>query len=241
MLLALLVACHSPSPSPSSSPFVLPPVSSSPSQPTNSFELVLIDDSKDRFVVAADAELPAGVTLFEEHATWNLRDGQPSLHGVLLTPQGGESREQALTRIGPWLGGFALPPDARLGWHKSYKRDEPDKPVFQGWYSCVLRGPAVITATDIASVAGQPDAEGGPRVTIQLTAPGAERLRVATRDHVKQRMAIIFEGLVTSAPIIMSEIAGGKVQILLGEGDGPAEVDRLVEKLTPPSRAGGAK
>jgi hypothetical protein len=198
-----------------------------------SFEVVMVDDSVDRLVVSPDAELPAGVTLFEEHPTWSLLEGQPDLHAALLRPKISESLAQMLVRIEPWLRTFPLSPDARFGWEELEKPDEATgEPVFSGWRSYILYGAPVLTGSDIASVKIEPDWQDGYALAVRLTPNATERFRIATRDHRKQRMAITLQGLVLSAPIIESEIRGGQVQVSLGSHRELADAERFAKLLT---------
>jgi len=56
-------------------------------------------------------------------------------------------------------------------------------------------------------------------VLLELSDAAGETFRKVTRDHVKRRIAIVLRGLVASAPMIQSEIAGGRVVITMGAGD----------------------
>jgi preprotein translocase subunit SecD len=198
----------------------------------------MIDDSADRFVTPAGSELPGGVTLEEEHITWGTQASHPRFHFVHLLPRPGEDLAHALASIDVWLRGFELPSDARLGWQELRKLDEASgKQVFDGWRSLVLRGPALITDADFVSVAAAPGYDGGSDLVIVLSPAATETFRIATRDHVHQRIALIVEGLINSAPIILSEIPGGKLHVLLDDSKDFAEVVRLVKLLTPPAKA----
>lgn len=54
---------------------------------------------------------------------------------------------------------------------------------------------------------------GAAEVDLTFTAPGAKRFAQITRDHVGERLAIVVDGKVRSAPRVAAEIAGGKAQI----------------------------
>jgi hypothetical protein len=199
----------------------------------DSFEVVLIDDTTDCFVVSSEAELPGGVTIFEERISWTGHNGQPNLHSVHVSPQPGEGLAGALLRIEPWLQSFKLPADTRVGWQAVTSYDEAvGKPVFTGWRSFILRGAPVLTERDIARAAAAPDFDGGRFVAITLSPAAADRFRMVTRAHVRQRIAILLDGQVESAPIVMSEIGGGELRIALDEGKSPAEIEGLVKSLS---------
>ena len=193
----------------------------------------MVDDSTDRFAIPAGSELPEGVALPEEHITWSRLENKPVLHFVHLLPRSDDDLSHVLARVDPWLRRFALPADARLGWQGFYQyHDGSLEPAFGGWRSFVLRGAPLITERDIASVSAERGDDGAWGLAIQLTATARERFRIATRDHVRERMAIMLEGMVSSAPIIMSEISGGKVHLLLDESSDTADAKRLVKILS---------
>jgi preprotein translocase subunit SecD len=54
---------------------------------------------------------------------------------------------------------------------------------------------------------------GGPTIGFELNADGAKLFEVLTRAHVGERLAIVLDGLVQSAPRIESPIPGGRGQI----------------------------
>ena len=52
-----------------------------------------------------------------------------------------------------------------------------------------------------------------PEIAFELSAAGQKRFAEVTRQHIGKRLAIIIDGQVCSAPVIRSEITGGKGQI----------------------------
>lgn len=52
-----------------------------------------------------------------------------------------------------------------------------------------------------------------PEIAFELSATGQKRFAEVTRQHIGKRLAIIIDGQVCSAPVIQSEITGGKGQI----------------------------
>ncbi len=57
------------------------------------------------------------------------------------------------------------------------------------------------------------DERGMPMIEIQLGDKGTEKFAKATRDNIGKRLAIIADGELLSAPIIQSEITGGRMNI----------------------------
>lgn len=52
-----------------------------------------------------------------------------------------------------------------------------------------------------------------PEIAFELSAAGQKRFAEVTRQNVGKRLAIIIDGQICSAPVIRSEIPGGKGQI----------------------------
>jgi len=57
------------------------------------------------------------------------------------------------------------------------------------------------------------DGLGNPIINIAFTDAGRERFAAISRQNIGKRLAIVINGQVRSAPVINSEITGGKVQI----------------------------
>jgi preprotein translocase subunit SecD len=71
----------------------------------------------------------------------------------------------------------------------------------------LLDATAVRTATVITN------ATGAPQIEIQLNPEGQELFAKITKENVNKRLAIVLNGRLYSAPVIRSEITGGKAQI----------------------------
>lgn len=182
------------------------------------FEIVLVDDAVDPFDLGSEAALPSGVTLHQESLRPRGVEGDPvSRYFVQVEPQSGETLSQAVKRLQPWLDTIALPPTARIAWERRESLDETSGQTrFFGWRSYVLSGAPVITTRDVASAQAIAPEGDETALGLRFTPDGGERFRLATRDHLRQRMAIVLNGRVCSAPLISSEIKGGHVQIFLG-------------------------
>jgi len=57
------------------------------------------------------------------------------------------------------------------------------------------------------------NALGLPVIEINFTEPGAKRFAEVTRQNLRKRLAIIMDGRLYEAPVILNEIQGGKAQI----------------------------
>jgi hypothetical protein len=197
------------------------------------FELVLVHDvDVDPFSSAANAELPAGVALFKE-VLRHLEEEDEHRYFARLVPQGAETLEQAVERLRPWLATLPLPAGARIGWQVDEASDENGgEPSIESWRSYVLYGAPIVTTRDVESVTPV-SREYGAALGIRFTPDAGERFRIATRDHVRQRMAIVINGHIRSAPLIMQEIRGGMVEISLGTDPKASrdEADALLKEL----------
>jgi preprotein translocase subunit SecD len=71
----------------------------------------------------------------------------------------------------------------------------------------------VITGADVSDVRVQQDAQGRSQVLVTFTPAGRTRLAEFTRNHLKERLAIVVDGRVLLAPVIENEIAHGAVLI----------------------------
>jgi preprotein translocase subunit SecD len=78
----------------------------------------------------------------------------------------------------------------------------------------IVQKKPLIDGADIKSATFQKDPlNSAPEVEVTFTARGAKRFAEVTRDHVGHRLAIIVDGKVCSAPMVQTEIAGGKAVI----------------------------
>jgi preprotein translocase subunit SecD len=78
-----------------------------------------------------------------------------------------------------------------------------------------------------------------PEVLITFDADGRRRFAELTRKNVGRKVAILVDGTISSAPVIQSEIAGGRSTITLGGGD-PAQILREAKQLVARLRDGPA-
>ncbi len=107
----------------------------------------------------------------------------------------------------------------------------------------VVRKTPVITGKDLKTARRGTDSNGAPAVNFFLKADGAKLFSVATGEHVGERLAIVLDNVVSSAPVINSRIeAEGIIQgrftvqeaedlaLLLKSGALPASLRVLEER-----------
>jgi hypothetical protein len=191
-------------------PVLAPPTAAA--VPTD-FEVALVDDSARLAALEHSLEAPAGVSWGDE--VLYTRDGEvlrPRF--VRLSLQEGESLDQALKRIAAWLAPLELPANERLVWGPLFEPDADEQERLVGYRSYVLFPPSIVAKDVIeASVDDQSDFPGA---RLRFAPPAAAHFQAITRDHRKERMAIVIQGLVQSAPVIQSEISGGHVMVTTG-------------------------
>lgn len=78
----------------------------------------------------------------------------------------------------------------------------------------VVRKPILLTGEAVADARVSIDQRyNEPYVSLSFNSVGADRFAQITGDHTKERLAIILDGNVYSAPVIRERIAGGQAQI----------------------------
>jgi SecD/SecF fusion protein len=118
----------------------------------------------------------------------------------------------------------ALPVDVKLAWGA-----KPETVEFTTGESGQLLdlyalrvprgGKPKLDGSAIVNAAQDFDMKGAVEVTMQMNAEGAQVWKVMTGDNVGKSVAIVLDNLVYSAPVVQSEIAGGRSSISLGTGD----------------------
>ena len=74
---------------------------------------------------------------------------------------------------------------------------------------------------------------GGPQIDITLAPQGASQLAKLTRENIDKRIAFFLNGQLCSSPVIMAEIASGKLQVIVPFPEEQAKqlVQRINEAL----------
>jgi preprotein translocase subunit SecD len=71
----------------------------------------------------------------------------------------------------------------------------------------------LLDQTALKSANAGKDGLGQPVIDIELTDAGATQFAEVTRQNIHKRLAIIINGKLYEAPVIQTEIPGGKIQI----------------------------
>jgi hypothetical protein len=72
-----------------------------------------------------------------------------------------------------------------------------------------LQKKVLLDQTAIKSAKVVKDNLGHPQIAINFTESGREQFAEVTRENIGKRLAIVIDGRVYSAPVVMSEISGG--------------------------------
>lgn len=117
-----------------------------------------------------------------------------------------------------------LPVDLKLAWGaKPEAVDYNDGTTGQVLDLFALRvprgGKPKLDGSAIVNAAQDFNMKGEVEVTMQMNAEGAQVWKVMTGDNVGKAVAIVLDNVVYSAPVVQSEIAGGRSSITLGSGD----------------------
>jgi len=117
-------------------------------------------------------------------------------------------------------------------------KDQNNQPEFM-----VVSKTAVITGKDLKTARQSTDSNGAPAVSFFLTSDGAELFSRATGDHIGERLAIVLDKIVSSAPVIQDRISAegiihgrfttqeaNDLALLLRSGALPASMTVLAEQ-----------
>jgi protein-export membrane protein SecD len=98
---------------------------------------------------------------------------------------------------------------------------------------------ADVTGNDLQDAQVQIDQENRrPNVGFTFNPRGATAFGKLTTEHVHQRMAIVLDNIVQSAPVINEPITGGRGQITMGRGGDGDEIMKEAKDLSVVLRAG---
>jgi hypothetical protein len=148
-----------------------------------------------------------------------------------LPPSPGRDDAQSLSQLRQWAEGVNLPAGTRLAFG-------PDETLEgRGFRSYLLRSPPFLTQNHVADASAVEDElSGASSVNIELTEEGGRLMHEATTRLTRRRIAIVVDGVVESAPLVLAPIPGGTARITL-EGSDPRqqllEARELAARLRP--------
>ena len=213
------------------------PTGSAPSRRA-SLQITHVVDDPDALapLVAAPDTLPQGARI--EHENVHRGDDMGVASYVVFERVAGEPLDATLARARSWAKGIATSPEEVIGLAPIEGLDDATETFVQtGFRTYVLEGTPILTEADVAQA--EASMSGGairePVVVLELTPEAAGRFEQATARAVRHRLAIVVDGVVVSAPLVMSPIPGGMVQITMGNASADPAVDarRLAGRLSP--------
>ncbi len=119
------------------------------------------------------------------------------------------NKEGLISDIQEFLKNNVIPADDEI--YGYYETDESGIPSLKGFI--VLKKEVVFDGSYIKDARPGQDQFGRPVVEFSLTLEGADIFADITRNNIGKRLAIVLDGRVRSAPVIQTEILGGRGQI----------------------------
>jgi len=119
-----------------------------------------------------------------------------------------------------FLKDVEFPENREISFQEEQGRDAAGNPTADvTWRTWFTRKVAGITGEYIDQAAVQFEEQGKPYVSLTFNQEGSGIFADLTGENVNERMAIVLDGRVQSAPVIQEKIAGGSCRITLGRAD----------------------
>jgi preprotein translocase subunit SecD len=183
---------------------------------TARLEFQIVDD--EATFVDELTDIPEGIQKRSEVVSAGA--SKPQVNSSFLIARGEGSRQKLLAYLESLNQAGKVPSDHEfLIGELSGSEDEPSPAAAreEAWRTYYLFGRAEVTGQSIedAFVANDPQTSK-PYVAVNFNSEGADTFGELTGRNVKRRMAIVLDDRVASAPVIQTEIGGGRCQITLG-------------------------
>ncbi|MCA9516222.1 MAG: hypothetical protein KC635_14865 [Myxococcales bacterium] len=114
-----------------------------------------------------------------------------------------------------------LPIGAIVGVSEEAVGDDPGAPKGSRWVPVLLAGPPAIGPGDISAARSEVGPNGEPVVVITMTDAGRARFADFTGAHVDENVAVVLDGVITSFPVVIERIEGGRASVLLSDPSVP--------------------
>jgi preprotein translocase subunit SecD len=182
---------------------------------TARLEFQIVDD--DATLVEELTDLPEGIKRQSETVSAGANKPSTSVSYLVATGKGARQKLTDYTESLKQSGKVPADHELLIAEHDASDADHPAKANEESFRTYYLHGRAEVTGQSIedAFVANDPQTNK-PYVAVNFNDDGAEVFRQLTGANVKRRMAIVLDDLVASAPVIQTEIGGGRCQITLG-------------------------
>jgi hypothetical protein len=187
------------------------------------FRVVLVDDEV-KWASNVEEDLPDGA-LYQREMLPAREGDKLEVTYLVATIPASEGKQRGLTRMREWLVKNAPLPTGRrheLQWTAEPSGEGGEIRSFVGM------GAPILTSADVEEAQPRWDeATSSWGVQVALTKRGAAALREATQQHLQRRIAIVFDGVVAVAPLVVSPLELGHVLISLEPGVSEAEAKLL--------------
>ena len=192
-------------------------------------EFKMVEDKEDLLegIVANKKAIPPGIIVDYEQV--ENKQGQVREHAFLRS----EDRDVLLN----FLKGKI--PDS----HSVHLEESVNKETLVKTYrTYILREPTLVKGDALEDARVQIDPQWNrPEVGLRFNLKGASIFKRITTDHTKERLAIVLDGNIYSAPTIQSPIPDGRARITLGSFLDASELSRQAHDLAIVLRAGSLK
>ncbi len=182
---------------------------------TAHLEFKIVDDAGSKFFLDMAKKIPedSDIKLMKGEASSNRGSVTSYYLEAKSTPE-----KNGREILKEFLADKTIPDDRLIDFSSYPDTDEEGRPlptmIWRTWY---LYAETKVTGEyiDDARVANDPDTNK-PYVALNFNPAGASIFEKMTGDNVKNRMAIVLDDFVDSAPVIEERIGGGRVRITLG-------------------------
>ncbi len=183
---------------------------------TARLEFKILDDDAD--FVGTLQDLPAGIEKQAEGTSAGVENPQTTVS--YLVTRGDNARADLQKYVDSIKTRIPEGREILIGRLDEAEDDDAKPNAKRGpspWRTYVLNSRAEVTGEDVKEAFTSFDSEkGSPFVALNFTQKGADKFGRLTARNVKRRMAIVLDERVESAPMIQTEIGGGRCQITLG-------------------------
>jgi preprotein translocase subunit SecD len=191
-----------------------------------------IADDKDDFMTRMSSRVPKDGPI--EVRTDNY-DGKQ--HGTVVYTYLQSKDKKALTEF---IAGLDVPKDHQIQLGEEQAKDEKGNDLPEKvWRTYYLYRRAELTGEYITDAEVQWDERTGrPEVGLNFDRNGASIFERVSGDHIGERLAIILDEKVNSAPVFQSRIGGGRARITLGGFKDPFALQQEAKDLVAVLRTG---
>ena len=174
----------------------------------------------DEGIAVVAERVPAGLD-----ADGHKKDASGSYARMACMPpkHAAETMGECLARFRAWAATLPVPADHEVGFEEvseAVPGAAPPRVASVGWRTLYLASRAELTGASVADARVGREADlGSYYVGLTFGPAGARRFEELTAANVNRRLAIVLDGVVESAPVIMSKIGGGKATITMGAGE----------------------